>query len=115
MGHITYDGNTIDFDDRTLTHLQIVIVQKFMKQESFLMSWKDSLAVGDGRASIWLSPTIPLYFKFHGSRVPAVNPEWLLALGKSADNSTGLIVTDENGKLVEASQTGKGIPGDIHR
>jgi hypothetical protein len=114
MGYILYDGTTIGFDDRTLTHVQIVIINKFKKQESFLMSWKDDRAVGDGRGSCWLSPTIPIYFKFHGGRVPAIDTDWLLVLGKSAESSTGLVVTDEKGELVTASNIhGGAYPGSI--
>ena len=113
MGYFTYDGTQVQFDDRVLAHLQIVIVQKFLKQEAFLVSWKDSLSVGDGRGSAWLSPAIPIYFKFLGSKVPSINREWLLALGKSADSSTGLIVTNENGELEEAQQEGQGYPGTL--
>lgn len=115
MGSITYDGTVVSFDDRTLTHLQIIIVQKFMKNESFLMSWKDSASVGDGRGAFWLSPAIPLYFKFSGGRVPHINEEWLLTLGKSAESSTGLIVTDETGQIQEASDTHGRYPGELPR
>jgi len=113
MGSILYDGTLVSFDDRLLAHLQIVIVQKFTKQESFLMSWKDGESVGDGRGSIWLSPSIPIYFKFVGSRTPAINKEWLLALGKSAESSTGLIVVDEDGKLARSSPMEGKFPGAL--
>lgn len=79
------------------------------------MSWKDSADVGDGRSSVWLSPTIPLLFKFNGSHVPAIDREWLLRLGKSADSTTGLIVSDERGDLAEGDATGEDYPGAIHR
>jgi hypothetical protein len=111
MGSITYDGTVVHFDDRVLTHLQIIIVQKFTKHESFLMSWKDGASVGDGRGSIWLSPNIPIYFKFVGGRVPNINEEWLVALGKSAESSTGLIVTGEDGELAASSPTNGDYPG----
>lgn len=56
-----------------------------------------------GRARFaWLSPSIPLYFKFLGGRVPDINEEWLHTLGQSAESSTGLIVTAEDGKLAPA-------------
>ena len=47
MGSLTYDGIVVQFEDRVLTHLQIVIVQKLRKGESFLMSWRDADSVGD--------------------------------------------------------------------
>lgn len=31
MGMLIYDGTSLPFDDRILTHLQIVIVQKFSR------------------------------------------------------------------------------------
>jgi hypothetical protein len=97
MGTLTYGSATIEFEDRLLVHLQIVIVNKLRRRESFSMSWRDSTEVGDGRSSIWLDPSIPLYFKFDGSRIPAINQEWLERLSDSASSSTGLIVTDEDG------------------
>lgn len=113
MGSIIYDGTTIHFDDRVMAHLQIVIVQKFLKSESFLMSWKGGKSVGDGRGSVWLSPSIPLTFKFLGSRSPTIDKDWLLHLGKSADSSTGLIVTMPDGSLAESSPMDGNYPGNI--
>jgi hypothetical protein len=90
-----------------------VIIQKFAKNESFLMSWKDSVNVGDGRSSVWLAPTIPIYFKFLGSRVPEINRDWLLTLGRSAESSTGLIVTGEDGALAESGGISDRFPGSL--
>jgi hypothetical protein len=113
MGSFTYNTTTVHFDDRVLAHLQVVIVQKFMKEESFLMSWKDGKSVGDGRASAWLSPHVPLYFKFLGSRSPSIDKDWLLVLGQSAESSTGLIVTHADGSYAESSPTNGSFPGAI--
>ncbi|RFA22679.1 DUF7882 family protein [Subtercola boreus] len=84
MGYITYDGTDIEMDDRILTHLHIVIVQKLRRTECFTMSWAYSAEVGSGRASIWLHPSIPIRFRFDGSRVPSLNPVWLAELTESA-------------------------------
>ena len=102
MGTFIYDGAMIEFEDRLLTHLQIVIMQKFRRQESFAMSWLDALAVGDGRSSIWLTPQTPLFFKFAGSRVPDIDKDWLAALGDSAGSSRGLVVVDDQGRPARA-------------
>ncbi|MGN6742708.1 MAG: DUF7882 family protein, partial [Amnibacterium sp.] len=80
---MTYDAAIVTFEDRLLTHLQIVVVQQLRRRESFTMSWLDPFSVGDGRSSVWLHPGIDLYFKFSGSRVPAVNEEWLQRLTDS--------------------------------
>jgi hypothetical protein len=94
---------SVDFDDRLLAHMQIVIVQKFRRNEPVVVSWLDPLAQGDGRSSMWMTPSLPVYFKFGGSRVPAVNREWFNTLRASADHSTGLIVTTEAGDLARSN------------
>lgn len=98
MGTLTYGSAVVDFDDRLLAHLQIVIVNKLRRHESFAMSWRDSAEVGDGRSTIWLDPSIPLYFKFDGSRIPSIDRDWLERLAESASSSSGLIVTSANGE-----------------
>lgn len=96
MGKLAYDRSlTVDFDDRTLAHLQIVIGMKMRRGESFYFSWKDDQQVGDGRTSIWLHPTIPLVYKYYGSRSPAINPLWIHALEVSANTNTGLQIVPE--------------------
>jgi len=102
MGWMTYDIASVSFDDRLLTHLQIVIVQQLRRGDSFTMSWLDPLSSGNGRSSVWLHPGCDLYFKFSGSRVPSVNEEWLRQLTESARSSHGLIVTQEDGRLARA-------------
>ena len=51
MGYIVYDGDVLEFkvEDRLLAHLQIVIVNKFRQNESFMFSWKEPIETGDGR------------------------------------------------------------------
>lgn len=101
MGSLTYDSIVIHFEDRLLAHLQIVIVNKLRRRESFAMSWRDSTEVGDGRSAIWLDPSIPIYFKFDGSRVPSINKDWVDQLAESANGPQGLVVTGEDGELDE--------------
>ncbi len=113
MGTLTYASLHLEFEDRLLQHLQIVIIQKFRRHEAFLMSWKESASAGDGRAAIWLTPNVPISFKFYGSKAPSVNRDWLSSLGRSADSSTGLIVTREDGELALASPD-SGQPGTAH-
>jgi len=97
VGKLIYDQSlTVDFDDRTLAHLQVVIGVKLRRGEPFYFSWKDDQQIGDGRTSIWLHPTIPLVFKFYGSRVPQINPRWIRALELTANTHTGLHIIDED-------------------
>ncbi|HEY1529973.1 MAG TPA: ATP-dependent DNA ligase [Galbitalea sp.] len=99
MGSVTYDGLVVHIDDRTLAHLQIVIVNKLRRGESFLMSWKNSTDVGSGRSSIWVHPYVLVLFKFDGNRPPSINDDWLDELTASADSSRGLVITQERGEL----------------
>lgn len=104
MGTISYDHLVVKVEDRTLAHVQIVIVNKLRRGEAFLMSWKDSVEAGSGRSSIWIHPQVLVHFKFDGSRAPEINPEWLATLAESADSSRGLIITAEHGELPDFSQ-----------
>jgi hypothetical protein len=96
MGKLTYDKSLkIDFDDRLLLHLQVVIGVKLRRGEAFYFSWKDDQRVGNGRTTIWLHPTIPLVFKYYGGRTAALNREWLTMLEHSANTAQGLQILDE--------------------
>jgi len=96
VGSLSYNHKTFDFDDRILTHLQIVIVRKLRRGESFLVSWKHTAQMGGGRSSIWVHPSVPLLFTFAGGRSPTVNLVWLAQLSLSADGPHGLVVTGED-------------------
>lgn len=99
MGKLLYGDSEIDieFEDRALTHIQIVVGAKLRRGESFFFSWKDDIEVGDGRSSIWLDRGIPLYFKYSGGKVPTINREWIEILSSSANSGQGLVFTTEPG------------------
>lgn len=103
MGTISYDRTVVEFDDRLLAHLQIVIVQKFRAGERFLMSWLNPQGNGGGRSSLWLTPDSPIQFTFVGSRVPAIDREWLDLLARSASTGQGLVVRNAQGELEPAT------------
>ena len=96
MGTLTYDSTlSADFDDRTLAHLQIVIGAKLRRNEAFYFSWKDDASIGNGRSVIWVHPTIPISFKFFGSRPPSVNRTLVDELMLSANTPAGLHIVPE--------------------
>jgi hypothetical protein len=99
MGKLLYadSGIEIEFDDRALAHIQIAIGTKLRRRESFMFSWKDDIAVGSGRSSIWMDATIPLYFKFYDAAVPTINRDWIDALVLSSNSSQGLVYSTEPG------------------
>jgi hypothetical protein len=99
MGKMLYGDSeiVIEFDDRALTHLQIVIGAKLRRKESFFFSWKDDIAVGSGRSAIWMDCSILLYFKFSGGKMPLPNREWIQILNDSANSGQGLVYSEEPG------------------
>lgn len=97
MGKILYgdSGVEIMFDDRAMAHLQLVIGAKLRRRESFFFSWKDDPSVGDGRSSVWMDASIPLYFKYLGSRPISINRDWIDQLTLSANMAGGLQFSPE--------------------
>jgi len=96
MGRLKYDGEVrVDFDDRTLAHLQVVIGTKLRRGEPFFFSWKDDSSIGNGRTTVWLHPRASLVFKFYGSRRPRLNPAWIEALTHTANSPSGLYLVPE--------------------
>lgn len=105
MGYLIYGGTQeYEFDDRTLAHLKVAITMKLRSQESFLMSWTNSPQSGSGRVSIWMSPSIPLAFRFSGSRPPQLNREWLSVLSELAHTPRGLLVVPEDAARRQATE-----------
>lgn len=96
MGKFIYESAVrVDFDDRALAHLQLVISTKLARGESFHFSWKDDPSIGDGRTSVWLHPRSTLAFKFYRSARPPLNRAWVEALAATANRPQGLTLVDE--------------------
>lgn len=96
MGYLMYSNCAeYEFDDRTLAHLKVAINMKLRRQECFLMSWTNPVEKGSGRVSLWLSPNIPLVFRFSGSRAPQLNEAWLRVLNELSHTPRGLVVVEE--------------------
>jgi len=85
----------VEFDDRALAHLQIVIASKFRRSESFNFSWSKDLAPESGRITIWMHPSIPLVYEFVGSMSSGINRVWLEALMQTANTAAGLQLLPE--------------------
>jgi hypothetical protein len=107
VGTLSYNAMLkADFEDRVLAHLNIVITAKLRRDESFSFTWKDATSIGDGRTIIWLHPTMPLVFKFFGSKMPLVNPLWIEVLMESANSSRGLQIVPEPAAEIPTSTAG---------
>lgn len=108
MGYLQYGNSNsrIVFDERTLAHLQIVVMAKLRRGESFFFSWLDDPALGDGRSSIWMSTSIPMFFHFDEMARHELNREWLELLTASANSAQGLYLVDEPGRTTPRPQAG---------
>jgi hypothetical protein len=95
VGILVYNGEEFDFDDRVLTHLQIVISTKLRRGEDFFLSWAVPAERGSGRHAIWIDNGVPLHFFYSGSRNVSINREWIETLIVSAGRASGLQLTDE--------------------
>jgi len=97
MGKFIYGTPSIavDFDDRVLAHLKVVIMAKVRRGESLMFSWEYSAADGSGHSSVWINPAIPLQFDFLGSREPRLNRAWIDELVQLSNTPAGLRVTPE--------------------
>jgi hypothetical protein len=96
MGVLSYDNvSTVDFEDRALAHLEVVIANKFRRNESFNFSWIKDSDEGSGRVTIWMHPAIPLVYEYSGGRTPSINRAWLEALMQTANSAGGLRLVPE--------------------
>jgi hypothetical protein len=96
MGTLIYGAHQkLEFDDRLLAHLQIVISTKLRRREGFYLSWRESHDSGSGRVSIWLDASIPLMFRYTKSAMVTINREWLEELTLSSNTASGLLITGE--------------------
>lgn len=97
MGKFIYGqpSLTVEFDDRVLAHLKVVIATKLRRGESFLFNWEPNDETDVSSCSVWLNPAIPVQFEFYGSREPRINRVWLEDLMRSANSNSGLRVLPE--------------------
>lgn len=93
MGQLLYGSppERFDFDDRTLAHVEIVIIAKLRRQESFTLAM---VTDGGARTSIWLHPSSVLQFTYDVA-AHEINRAWLEELVDSANTPAGLRITPE--------------------
>lgn len=92
MGILHYgNGQSFEFDDRTLAHLRSVVIGKLTLQESIAVTWDDD----DRLRTIWLHPSIPVTFEFETTEHHHLNREWLTLLSHLANHQGGLVLEPE--------------------
>ncbi|MFB2555250.1 DUF7882 family protein [Herbiconiux liangxiaofengii] len=81
MGKLIYDSTlSVEFDDRVLAHLRVVLTTKRNRGETFVFTWGEKADDPDGLNSLCIRPGVELAFVFRGARVPAINQRWIRAL-----------------------------------
>jgi len=80
-----------EVDDRTLAHVEVVVMAKLRRNESFAYSIEQS---EQARTTIWIGVHSDLQFVYDQPR-PAINREWLERLVDSANSTQGLRVMPE--------------------
>jgi hypothetical protein len=115
VGMLVYNGRmTLSVDDRVLAHLQVVVINKLRRRESFTFTWDD----GSQEAVCWIGPSIPLEFVYAGNRRPLLNREWLELMASSANSNSGLVVMPEptpTTRIDEPSRTHQPQPAEPRR
>lgn len=93
MGQLLYGTPPVafDLDDRTLAHVEVVVLAKLRRNESFACSFATE---SDGRSAIWLNPSSTLQFVFD-TVVTDINREWLDLLIDTANAPAGLRIVPE--------------------
>ena len=92
VGTLVYDQKVIaNIDDRALAHLQVVVINKLRRQESFSISLQDA-----GKTiSVWVSPHSALAFVYAGNRRPTLNRRWIEDLAETANSAGGMFMIPE--------------------
>lgn len=94
MGTLHYGSPSAEFsiDDRTLAHLELVIVAKLRRKEGLAFSITDETT--RVRQAIWLSPAATVRFEYDAP-MPEINRVWLQELVEAANSPTGLRILEE--------------------
>jgi len=95
MGQLLYGSPPVAFelDDRTLAHVEVVVLAKLRRNESFACSF---LMDGGGRSAVWLNPSSAVQFVFDKA-AQDINREWLDVLIDTANSPSGLRIVPEPG------------------
>ena len=90
MGSLHYGSPPATFalDDRTLAHVELVVLAKLRRSESFALTLDDATG---GRSTIWINASSTLRFEF-GASGAEINREWLEELIDSANTTAGMRV-----------------------
>jgi hypothetical protein len=95
MGQLLYGVSpaSFDLDDRTLAHVELVVLAKLRRNESFalILTRPDS-----SRTTLWIHPSSVLQFDYQEGQHD-INREWLDQLVDTANSPGGMRILPEPG------------------
>ena len=96
MGKLHYGDSATSFDlpDRTLAHVEFVVLAKLRRNEAFALLVEEP---SGARQRIWIHPALTLRFEFE-SAVTDINREWLEELIDTANSASGMRILPESGE-----------------
>jgi len=90
MGRLTFlNGERVNLDDRTLSHVYRVMLTKMRNGEGFHLTWVDDPSLGHGRTTMWIHSETSFVCKI-GTPVDHYDPAWIEALTVAANSIAGL-------------------------
>ncbi|MET0672310.1 MAG: hypothetical protein ABWY37_02340 [Microbacterium pygmaeum] len=102
MGQLIYGfGPAIEIDDWGLRHLELVMLTKLRRDESFRFHWDEEPGVAGDlekpgcHGTLWLSKGSQLYFSYDGALDRPLNGQWLTVLINAANGNQGLRLLPE--------------------
>lgn len=93
MGSLHYGSPpaTFELDDRTLAHVELVVLAKLRRNESFALTIDGPKGA---RSTIWLNSSSCLRFDI-GTQGIEINRQWLEELIDSANTTAGMKIVPE--------------------
>lgn len=92
MGKLTYGAiqREIEMDDKLLAHIEMIVLSRLRRNNAFALRWIEKIEVGDGRRTIWISPSSDLYFEYDKHEQPELDRVLLDKLAAAADSNLGV-------------------------
>ena len=98
LGTLVYSRyQEYEFDYRTLAHLRVVIAARLRRRESFFLVWTRRDAHGSSSISLWITPSVPLVFRFPEGEGERLSRRWIEQLMRSPSVNRDLVVMPEEG------------------
>lgn len=99
MGLLQYsrDGAGITIDDRTLSHLHVVMYRKLLSRQSFFLHLPKRS--GTEAVDIWIDSTEPVVLTYSTGAPRELNGRWIDEMLDASSVGLGVVVSAEPGTI----------------